>query len=166
LEENKVNALLTSSLTTSPYSIASSEVDTCYGVIGNAIRIGQRILEISHTDTASVQDASKVNMQLLTFEEKATVEDGYTIYPSRQQVRVIIGEFGTIVRMSAPSLDIVSEGSSRNEAWTKFLEEIRRRDDAAWLTFDVGPTRHEEIAEGLNAPEDEDWSEHAEDVEG
>jgi len=70
-----VNALLTSSLATSPYSIASSDVDTCYGVIGDVIRIGQRILGISHTDTASVQDASKVEMQLLTFEEEATDKD-------------------------------------------------------------------------------------------
>jgi hypothetical protein len=94
------------------------------------------------------------------------VGECHTIYPSRQQVRVIVGEFGSIVRMSAPSLDIYSEGSNRDEAWSKFLQEIRRRDDAAWLMFDVGPTRFEEITEGLDAPEDEDWSEPAEDTEG
>lgn len=80
------------------------------------------------------------------------------LYPPRQTVRVILGELGDIVRMSAPELNIVTEGSNRVEAWSKFLEEIRRRDDSAWLTFDVGPTRAEEIAEGLNAPEDEYWS--------
>lgn len=99
------------------------------------------------------------------YSDGPAVEDGYTIYPPRQQVRVIVGEFGSIVRMSAPSLDIVSEGSNRDKAWANFLEEIRRRDDAAWLTFDVGPTRREEIAEGLDAPENEDWSESAEGVE-
>jgi hypothetical protein len=67
--------------------------------------------------------------------------------------------------MSAPDLDIVTEGSSQEEAWVKFLEEIRKRDDSAWLTFDVGPTRREEIAKGLDAPEDEDWSEPTDDAE-
>jgi hypothetical protein len=109
---------------------------------------------------------SGTDIEYPRYSDGPTVGEGYTIYPSRQQVRVIIGEFGSIVRMSAPSLDIVCEGSNRDEVWIKFLEEIRRRDDAAWLTFDVGPTRQEEIAEGLDAPENEDWSEHAEDVEG
>jgi hypothetical protein len=108
---------------------------------------------------------SGTDIEYPRYSDGPTVGEGYTIYPSRQQVRVIIGEFGSIVRMSAPSLDIVCEGSSRNEVWTKFLGEIRRRDDAAWLTFDVGPTRREEIAEGLNAPENEDWSESTEGVE-
>jgi len=87
------------------------------------------------------------------------------LYPQRQLVRVIVGEFDQLVRMSAPELEIVTEGSSRQEAWSKFLEEIRSRfepDKSAWFRFDVGPTRCEEIAKGLNAPEDEDWSELAE----
>ena len=88
------------------------------------------------------------------------------IYPPRQKVRVILGELGDIVRMSAPELNIVTEGSNRVETWAKFLEKIRKRDDSAWLTFDVGPTRPEEITEGLNAPEDEDWSEVVDGAEG
>jgi hypothetical protein len=59
--------------------------------------------------------------------------------------------------MSAPSLELVVEGKDRDEAWEKFLGIVRQRDDCAWLRFDVGPTRPDEIAEGLNAPEDEDW---------
>ena len=82
-----------------------------------------------------------------------------TIYPTRQAIRVFLGNFGGAVRMSAPQLDIVVEASSKEEVWPKFLSEIRKRDDGAWLTFDVSPTRREEIVEGLNAPEDEDWSE-------
>jgi len=88
------------------------------------------------------------------------------LYPPRQKVRVILGELGDIVRMSAPDLDIVTEGSNRDEAWAKFLDELRRRfvpDESAWLTFDVGPTRREEIAQGLDAPEDEDWAEPVDD---
>jgi len=81
------------------------------------------------------------------------------LYPLKQEVRVIVGQLGYTVRMSAPDLDIVVEGTNRGEAWAKFLEEIKRRDDSAWLRFDVGPTRREEIEEGLNAPENEDWSE-------
>jgi hypothetical protein len=80
----------------------------------------------------------------------------------RQTIRVILGQLGRLVRMSAPEINIVAEGSSPEQAWAKFLEEINKRfepDVSAWLIFDVGPTRHEEIAEGLNAPEDEDWSE-------
>lgn len=82
-----------------------------------------------------------------------------TVYPPRQKVRVILGKFGAIFRMSAPELNIVTEGSNREEVWTKFLEETRKREDSAWLVFDVGPTRREEIEQGLNAPEDENWSE-------
>jgi len=91
------------------------------------------------------------------------------LYPPKQTVRVILGELGDIVRMSAPDLDIVTEGSNRQEAWSKFLEEITRRfepDESAWLRFDVGPTRPKEIAEGLNVPEDEDWSEVVDGAEG
>jgi hypothetical protein len=88
------------------------------------------------------------------------------LYPPRQTVRVILGELGNIVRMSAFELNIVTEGSNRVEAWAKFLQEIKKRDDSAWLTFDVGPTRPEEIVEGLNAPEYEDWSEAVDSAEG
>jgi hypothetical protein len=90
------------------------------------------------------------------------------LYPPRQTVRVILAELDQFVRMSAPELDIVTEGTNRQEAWSKFLEEITRRfepGESAWLRFDVGPTRPEEIAEGLNAPEDENWSEMVERVE-
>jgi len=80
----------------------------------------------------------------------------------RQTIRVILGQLGGLVRMSAPEIGIVAEGSRPEEAWAKFLQEVRKRDDSAWLSFDVGPTRQEEIAEGLNAPEDEDWSEPVE----
>jgi len=87
------------------------------------------------------------------------------LYPPRQKVRVIIGELDDIVQMSAPDLAIVTEGSTREQAWAKFLEEIRKREDNAWLTFDVGPTRPEEIEDGLDAPEDEDWSGLIDDTE-
>lgn len=92
--------------------------------------------------------------------------EGCTLYPPRQQVRVILGKLGGTFRMSAPNLDIVAEGSSRDEAWARFLDEIRNREDSAWLMFDVGPTRKEEVAEGLDAPEDEDWSKLADGAEG
>jgi hypothetical protein len=86
-------------------------------------------------------------------------ENGYIVYPKRQTIRVIISELAGIVRMSAPELDIIVEGADQGEVWRKFLEEIQKREDGAWLSFDVGPTRHEEIEQGLDAPEDEDWSE-------
>lgn len=89
-----------------------------------------------------------------------------SLYPLKQDIRVIVGQLGHAVRMSAPDLDIVVEGIDGVEAWTKFLEEIKKRDDSAWLSFDVGPTRREEIEEGLNAPEDEDWSELSDSDEG
>ncbi len=76
----------------------------------------------------------------------------------RQTIRVILGQLGGLVRMSAPEIGITVEGLTAEEAWIRFLEEARKRADSAWLSFDVGPTRQEEIAEGLNAPEDEDWS--------
>jgi len=80
------------------------------------------------------------------------------VYPKRQTIRVILAQFGKIVQMSAPEIDIVVEGHSRDEVWARFLASARKRDDSAWLTFDVGPTRREEISLGLNAPDDEDWS--------
>jgi hypothetical protein len=61
--------------------------------------------------------------------------------------------------MSAPEINVVVEGHSQEETWVNFLEEISKREDAAWLTFDVGPTRREEIRSGLDISEDEDWSE-------
>jgi hypothetical protein len=54
-------------------------------------------------------------------------------------------------------LDTVVDGADFAEAWGKFVEQLRCRKDADWLTFDVGPTRHPEIEEGLDAPEDENW---------
>lgn len=83
----------------------------------------------------------------------------YTLYPRKQTVRVIVGQFGDIVRMSAPELDIVVDGTGQGQALARFGEEIRKRQDSTWLAFDFGPSRPEEIAEGLNAPENEDWSE-------
>jgi len=77
----------------------------------------------------------------------------------KQTVRVVLGQLGGLIRMSATEINIVAEGSSPEQAWAKFLQQVRMRNDSAWLSFDVGPTRQEEIAEGLNAPEDEDWSE-------
>jgi hypothetical protein len=81
------------------------------------------------------------------------------VLASRKTVRVITGKLGPLVRISAPEFDIIAEGLNQKEAWETFLNKIRNRDDCAWLAFDVGPTRCEEIEEGLNAPEDEDWSE-------
>jgi hypothetical protein len=89
-------------------------------------------------------------------------------YPCSRCVRVVLAELGPVIRMSAPDLNIVTEGSSREQVWVKFLEEITKHfdpGDSAWFVFDVGPTRPEEIAEGLNAPEDEDWSEPVNDAE-
>jgi hypothetical protein len=77
----------------------------------------------------------------------------------KKAIRVILGRFGQIYKMSAPKKDIITEGQSPDEAWAKFLVEISKREDSASLSFDVGPTRRDEITEGLNIPEDEDWSE-------
>lgn len=80
----------------------------------------------------------------------------------RQTVRVILGRFGQVVRLSAPEIGVVAEGQDPDDAWTKFLVEVSKREDSASLSFDVGPTRTGEIAAGLDAPEDEDWAELAE----
>ncbi|MGD0078212.1 MAG: hypothetical protein ABSB91_06260 [Sedimentisphaerales bacterium] len=77
----------------------------------------------------------------------------------KNPVRVILGRFGKICRMSAPKINVVTEGSSPDEAWANFLAEVRKRNDADVLTFDIGPTTHDEIMDGLNISEDEDWSE-------
>ena len=79
-----------------------------------------------------------------------------------RQVRVIVGKWGHSVRMSAPDLDIAVEGANFEEAWGNFLEEARSHPDSSWLTFDVGYTRPEEVSEGLDAPEDEQWNQTAE----
>jgi hypothetical protein len=79
------------------------------------------------------------------------------LYTERQTVRVILGQFGEVVRLSAPEIGVVAEGQDPDEAWAKFLVEISKREDSASLSFDVGPTRRDEIVRGLNAPEDEDW---------
>lgn len=109
-------------------------------------------------------------------------EEGYVDFNSRQvpslyidilqerlrTVRVILGQLGQLVRMSAPEVDIVTEGSTPEEAWLKFREEIEERfgaEERIWFSFDIGPTRREEIAEGLNAPEDEEWPELSEENE-
>ena len=87
------------------------------------------------------------------------------LYPLRQDVRVIVGHLGNVVRMSAPSLELVVEGKDQGEAWVEFLNAIKQRDDCAWLAFDVGPTRQDEIEAGLNAREDEEWSDSFDDTE-
>jgi hypothetical protein len=82
-----------------------------------------------------------------------------TSVKKKNPVRVILGRFGKTCRMSASKIDVVTEGLNPDEAWTNFLAEVRKRDDADLLTFDIGPTRHDEIMDGLNISEDEDWSE-------
>ena len=74
-------------------------------------------------------------------------------------IRVVLGRLGDMFRFSAQELDIVAEGDSIEEAWDAFLGAVGQRDDAAWLTFDVGPTRPHEVDDGLDASEDEDWAE-------
>ena len=96
------------------------------------------------------------------FADGPRMEDLYVVYPPRTSVRVILGDFGNVMRMSAPQLNIAVEGATRGEVWTKFLEQAAKREDRAWLTFDVGPTRPDEIARGLDAPEDEAWYEPSE----
>lgn len=83
----------------------------------------------------------------------------------RKTIRVILGRFGQTYKMSAPKKGVITEGQSPDEAWAKFLVEISKLEDVALLTLDVGPTRREEIFQGLNAPEDEDWDEMVIDTE-
>ncbi len=106
------------------------------------------------------------DIECSNFWDTPNMRDTYILYPKKQTVRVFLGELGKLIRMSAPDLDIVVEGSNKGEAWSKFLEQIKQRNDGAWLSFDVGPTRREEIKEGLNALEDEDWSESVNNDEG
>ena len=76
-----------------------------------------------------------------------------------QQVRVVLGKWGDLVRLSAPELDMTTDGIDFNEAWDKFLHLVTQLQNSSWLTFDVGPLRDNEISEALNAPEDERWNE-------
>ncbi len=101
------------------------------------------------------------NKDSVTLIEDETSNDTYIKKwrPKKNSVRVIVGRFGKIFRMSAPKIDVVTEGLSPDEAWSNFLAEVRKRNDADLLTFDIGPTSHDEIMDGLNIPEDEDWSE-------
>ena len=77
-------------------------------------------------------------------------------------VRVVVGRLGSIVRLTANELGIVVDDDTIEKAWRRFVGEVAQRKDAPWLALDVGPTRRHEIDDGLNAPEDEDWSEPVE----
>jgi hypothetical protein len=72
---------------------------------------------------------------------------------------VIIGRLGDAVRLSAPDLDIVVDAVDPRKAWAEFLTTVRNLplSKRQWISFDVGPTRANEIREGLDAPEDEVW---------
>ena len=83
-----------------------------------------------------------------------------------KRIRVVLGRLGDLFRLSASELDIQVDAPTLEEAWTAFLNLVEAREDAAWLTFDVGPTRREEVERGLDAPEDEDWAEPADDTGG
>jgi hypothetical protein len=74
------------------------------------------------------------------------------------KIRVIQGCIGSLVRLSAPELDVIAEGSNFENAWYDFLDQAKKQKDSCWFIFDVGPTRKSEIAEGLNIDEFEDWS--------
>ena len=78
---------------------------------------------------------------------------------SIRTVRVVLGRLGSTVRLSAHDLGVVVDGDTIEQAWDHFLRAVGGRDDAAWLMFDVGPTRPEEVDAGIDASEDEDWSE-------
>jgi hypothetical protein len=62
LEENKVNILSTYSLAANHSSGDLFNVETCYRVIGDVVRIGQLILGSNLTDTASVREASEIGL--------------------------------------------------------------------------------------------------------
>ena len=76
-----------------------------------------------------------------------------------RRVRVVLGNLGSMVRLTAPDLDVIVEGASFEETWSQFLNTVGQRGDSAWLWFDVGRTRPDEITAGLDAPEDEVWAE-------
>jgi hypothetical protein len=75
------------------------------------------------------------------------------------QVRVIVARLGPCVRVSAPALDVSVDDTSLEGAWRSFLDRVSQRIDSPWLSLDVGPTRPEEITEGLDADPDEAWRE-------
>ncbi len=75
-----------------------------------------------------------------------------------KQVRVIVGQWGPSVRLSAPDLDLVADGQDFSQAWSVFLKEVIRRPDSAWLTFDVGSLREAELHLAVDAAEDETWA--------
>ncbi len=93
-------------------------------------------------------------------ESSSYVGDSFTLHV----IRVVVAQLGAIYRISAPELAVFVEADTFRETWCKFLETVRLRDDAAWLLFDVGPTRREEIDAGLESMEDEDWAEPTGDV--
>jgi len=76
-----------------------------------------------------------------------------------KSVRVVVARLGGLVRLSAPALDVVVDCASLEEAWRSFLDTMAARPDGPWLTFDIGPTRREEINEGLDVDPDESWAE-------
>jgi len=86
-------------------------------------------------------------------------ESASEFWKTVRNVRVIVGRLGGMYRLSAPDIDTFVDGSSFEEAWLEFLVATSARPDAAWLQFDVGPTRREEIEAALDAPEDEDCNE-------
>jgi hypothetical protein len=75
------------------------------------------------------------------------------------EVRVIVARLGPYTRISAPALNIVADAESFEQAWACFLDRASERQDSPWLAFNVGPTRREEIAAGLDADPDEAWPE-------
>ncbi|UCE61090.1 MAG: hypothetical protein JSU63_04935 [Phycisphaerales bacterium] len=88
--------------------------------------------------------------------ERSVCPAGFVVV---RTVRVVVGRLGRLFRLSAQELGVVVDAETFESAWVEFLRVIRDRADAPWLTFDVGPTRREEITRGLDAPEDEDWAE-------
>lgn len=93
-------------------------------------------------------------------EETYVESSSYLVnYFALRTVRVVLGRVGNVFRFSAPALDILVDANEVSKGWEGFLALASTRPDAAWLTFDVGPLRKEEVLAALNAPEDEDWSE-------
>jgi len=80
-----------------------------------------------------------------------------------RQVRVVVGDWGPLVRLSAPDLDLVAEGDGFDEAWREFVQSVALRPDSAWLMFDVSRVRDDEASEALNAQEAELWSHRVDD---
>ena len=85
-------------------------------------------------------------------------------YFAVRTVRVVLGRLGDVFRFSAPELDIVVDAGAMAGAWEAFLDRVSVRQDAAWLSFDVGPLRTAELLTALDAPEDEDWADPADRV--